>query len=73
MSRLHAKAEIIHLDDKGVVVVKDRSDDRLYAVTFNKIKGYKGQTAREFGLRMGRILDISGEDGKVSRAELVVG
>lgn len=47
---------IAYADDKSM----DR--DRLIAFSFGKIDGYKGQTAKELGLRAGREVILKYDD-----------
>jgi excisionase family DNA binding protein len=43
---------ILSVDNEGLACLEDASG-RRYAFTFDKIRGYHGETAREIGLRVG--------------------
>lgn len=64
---------IVEYDKKGLVVVQDTRTRRHFAFTFDKIKGYNGQSAKEIGLRKGRQVDFSATDEQVEQAELAAG
>lgn len=64
---------IVHLDKQGLVVVQDTSSRCHFAFTFDKIKGYRGETAKEIGLREGREVRFVAEGERVEQAELTAG
>jgi hypothetical protein len=57
------KVRIVRVTD-GVAYADDKDNNRLAAFSFGKIKGYRGQTAKELGLRPGRevTLEYDAED-----------
>ena len=64
---------IVHLDRKGLVIVQDAQTHTHYAFTFGKIRGYRGETAREIGLKEGGGVTFTAEGEHVEQAELAVG
>lgn len=63
------KVRIVRVTN-GVVYADDQNKDKLTAFSFGKIKGYRGQTAEELGLRPGSEVfleyDINNKVGSVS-------
>lgn len=70
MSFIDSAGEIVHMDEKGLLVVRGDRSQRLFAMTFDKLVGYRGETARELGLRKGRRLHLQGTDDHISEAAL---
>ncbi len=64
---------IVHLDKQGLVVVQEESSHSHFAFTFDKIKGYRGESAKEIGLKEGRRVRFSADGEQVKTAELMVG
>jgi hypothetical protein len=64
---------IVELDKDGLVVVQDKDNHSHFAFTFDKIKGYRGETAREIGLREGRQVRFDADGKHVKKAELIAG
>lgn len=44
--------------DGGVAYAKDKTSDKLAAFSFGKITGYRGQSAKEIGLRPGAVVSV---------------
>lgn len=63
--------QVVFLDREGVVVVRDQQSHRHFAFTFDKIKGYRGETAREIGLREGRQVRFDMRNDQVASVELM--
>lgn len=52
------KAIIVRVAEGGVAYANDPAMPKLAAFSFGKIRGYKGQTANELGLRRGQEVTI---------------
>lgn len=52
------KAVIVRVAEGGVAYANDRATTTLAAFSFAKITGYRGQTAKELGLRPGREVTV---------------
>ena len=57
-------ATIIRVSEGGVVYARDCSNNEFIVFTFGKISGYKGQTAKELGLRRGKKISVEYTDDK---------
>jgi hypothetical protein len=63
------QGRIVQVSDTGVGVIEGLSDQSAYAFTFDKIRGYRGESVREMALRAGtsvlfrtsghRVLDVT--------------
>lgn len=60
-------------DDTGVCILKDKIGDRQYIFNYNKIKGYRGEYAKEIDLKKGRNVNFSVDEsrGTISSVELI--
>jgi len=65
------RGRIVHLDKQGLVVVQDDASSAHFAFTFDKLAGYRGQTAKEIGLKEGRSVRFSADGLQVAIAELI--
>ena len=54
--------KIVRISDGGVVYTKDCLTDKFIVFTFGKIVGYRGQTAKELGLKCGKIVIVEYTD-----------
>ena len=55
----------------GLAYVEEKGSKRRFAFTFGKIRGYRGETAQELGLRVGSLVRFSVTDERVDEVELV--
>ncbi len=55
-------AKVIRSAANGVVYITVTPGDEVTAFSFEKIKGYKGQTAKELGLQNGKLVDVDFSD-----------
>lgn len=68
VSRKHGVVE--RLNKKGLAVVKEQQSGERFVFTFDKIKRYGGQTARELGLQEGSEVEFDEEHHVVSQVEI---
>jgi len=64
-------ATIEYLNPKGLTILREDDTQQLFAATFDKFSGYRGQTARAFGLAKGRRIRFEAEGEKVVAAHLL--
>lgn len=70
MSNVRRKGVIERLNKKGFAVVRERQSDERYVFTFDKIRKYAGETARELGLQEGSEVEFDEEQNRVSSVEI---
>lgn len=51
-------AKVVRVSDGGVAYTRDCSTNELTVFTFGKIAGYRGQTAKELGLKRGKTVTV---------------
>lgn len=51
-------AIVVRVTNGGVVYANDPSQDRLAGFSFGKIVGYRGESAKELGLKPGKEVSI---------------
>ena len=56
------RAEVVRVSDGGVAYTKDCLTNEFTVFTFGKIVGYRGQTAKELGLRRGKTVTVEYND-----------
>jgi hypothetical protein len=64
------QGRIVQVNKQGLLIVEDNEGQR-FAMTFDKVVGYCGETAQEFGLKKGAEMRFSATDGIIESAELV--
>jgi hypothetical protein len=55
-------AKVLRSAANGVVYITVTPSDEVTSFSFEKIKGYKGQTAQELGLQNGKLVNIDFSD-----------
>lgn len=55
-------AKVVRVSDGGVAYTRDCSTNKFTVFTFGKIAGYRGQTAKELGLRRGKTVTVEYND-----------
>ncbi|MEA2490168.1 MAG: hypothetical protein QOH21_1960 [Acidobacteriota bacterium] len=56
---------ITRVEDFGLGFIRTADNGALYVFTFDKIAGYRGESARALDLRAGRHVTFAVEDGRV--------
>jgi hypothetical protein len=62
---------IVRLDNYGLAIVKTKETGDVYPFTFDKVLHYRGQSAREIGLRLGAHVRFLADDGKIRKVEIL--
>jgi len=63
--------KILEVIPTGLCFVVDASSGKVYPFTFDKIRGYRGETVRELGLRSGLHIRFTiGETSLIDSVEL---
>lgn len=59
---------IVRINEQGLGIVEASESHEQFAFSFDKISGYRGQSAREMGLKTGAQVrfDSSAEEGVIS-------
>jgi hypothetical protein len=72
MPKEYRLGRIVRVADKGLAYVSTGSGSqrREFPFTFDKILRYRGQAAREIGLREGVEVKFSEKDGRVESVEI---
>lgn len=65
-----ADAVVIRLTTSGLAYVLEDSSKCAHVFSFDKIRGYQGQTAEEMGLRIGAHVTLFVDGQMVDRVEL---
>lgn len=55
----------------GIGVIRADDGDETYVFDFEHVEGWKGESARDFGLRAGRAVAFTVRDGHVRRVRLL--
>lgn len=64
---MNTKAVVVRVIDSGVAYVNVNRTDYVAGFSFGKIQGYRGESAKELGLRPGLEVSIDCDDyGKVT-------
>lgn len=72
MPQLKQVGKIVRVTDQGLAYLStgSGSERRDFPFTFDKIRSYRGQGAREIGLRKGVEVRFSEKDGRVESVEI---
>jgi hypothetical protein len=63
--------KVVRVVPTGLCFVEEASSGKVYPFTFDKIRGYRGETVRELGLRSGlSIRFTTGETDLIDSVEL---
>lgn len=52
---------LVHVDVSGVGIIEERSSQKQYGFTFDKVPGYHGQPAEKIGLRQGKTIKFTAD------------
>ena len=72
MPTVNRVGKIVRVTDEGLAYVSTGSGNqrRDFPFTFDKIRRYRGQAAKEIGLRKGVEVRFSEKDGRVESVEI---
>ena len=63
---------VVRLTPGGMGIVKDDETGHAYYFTFDKIPGYRGESAREVGLRVGSHATFANTVGSAAVTEITI-
>ena len=67
------RGKVLRVVPTGLCFVEEASTGKVYPFTFDKIRGYRGETVRELGLRSGLCVRFTvGETSLIDSVELPV-
>lgn len=62
---MHRRGKVVMVNPAGVGMIRDSRTKAVFGFTFGQIKNYRGESARELGLRTGREVDFEASDDKL--------